>query len=239
MFNVATSRAMNNTIIVLPTTIYKELIPEEVKNYLIKAKQGCETSVSSQQKVISSGNVQVKVMIYKTQKVDSSTQGASYRVEQGYTLAANQNWTRYTIELDPTVTYYGYAILITSDWKNEGLINFDAAYFTKGYDDCTCNFFAKSGLALSGNITAGPATMTFGDNGAVTLNNTNLGGDLVGKYWMEMQSPDQVFIIETSKGSITGKYTVSNTGVVTFTVTYVEGDLAAGVNVGAVLTNAH
>ena len=62
LFNVATSRAMNNTIIVLPTTIYKELIPEEVKNYLIKAKQGCEKSANSQQKVISSGNVQVKVI---------------------------------------------------------------------------------------------------------------------------------------------------------------------------------
>ena len=62
LFNVATSRAMNNTIIVLPTTIYKELIPEEVKNYLIKAKQGCEKSANPQQKVISSGNVQVKVI---------------------------------------------------------------------------------------------------------------------------------------------------------------------------------
>ena len=62
LFNVATSRAMSNTIIVLPTTIYKELIPEEVKNYLIKAKQGCETTSNPQQKVISSGNVQVKVI---------------------------------------------------------------------------------------------------------------------------------------------------------------------------------
>lgn len=62
LFNVATSRAMNNTIIVLPTTIYKELIPEEVKNYLIKAKQGCETPASPQQKVITSGNVQVKII---------------------------------------------------------------------------------------------------------------------------------------------------------------------------------
>ena len=53
---------MNNTIIVLPTTLYKELIPEEVKNYLIKAKQGCEKSANSHQKVISSGNVQVKVI---------------------------------------------------------------------------------------------------------------------------------------------------------------------------------
>ena len=62
LFNVATSRAMNNTIIVLPTTIYKELIPEEVKNYLIKAKLGCEMPASPQQKVISSGNFQVKVI---------------------------------------------------------------------------------------------------------------------------------------------------------------------------------
>lgn len=43
LFNVATSRAMNNTIIVMPTTLYKELIPEEVKSYLIKAKQECKT----------------------------------------------------------------------------------------------------------------------------------------------------------------------------------------------------
>jgi len=62
LFNVATSRAMNNTIIVLPTTLYKELIPEEVRNYLMKAKQGGGTSVSSQPKVISSGDVHVKVI---------------------------------------------------------------------------------------------------------------------------------------------------------------------------------
>ena len=62
LFNVATSRAMNNTIIVLPTTIYKELIPEEVMNYLIKTKQGCGTSACPQQKVMSSGNVQVKII---------------------------------------------------------------------------------------------------------------------------------------------------------------------------------
>lgn len=62
LFNVATSRALNNTIIVLPTTIYKELIPEEVKNYLIKTKQGCGTSAYPQQKVMSSGNVQVKII---------------------------------------------------------------------------------------------------------------------------------------------------------------------------------
>ena len=62
LFNVATSRAMNNTIIVLPTTLYKELIPEEVRNYLLKAKQGDGVFVGSQPKVISSGDVHVKVI---------------------------------------------------------------------------------------------------------------------------------------------------------------------------------
>lgn len=62
LFNVATSRAMNNTIIVLPTTIYKELIPEEVKNYLNKAKEGCEMNDASQTTVLSSGNLQIKVV---------------------------------------------------------------------------------------------------------------------------------------------------------------------------------
>lgn len=90
LFNVATSRAMNNTIIVLPTTIYKELIPEEVKNYLIKAKLGCETSTNPQQKVISSGNVQVKVIdkidlsMFETPKqksVKSSTRRNIYIID--------------------------------------------------------------------------------------------------------------------------------------------------------------
>ncbi len=62
LFNVATSRAMNNTIIVLPTTIYKELIPEEVKSYFIKAKQECKIGDKPQSKVISSGDVRVKVI---------------------------------------------------------------------------------------------------------------------------------------------------------------------------------
>lgn len=62
LFNVATSRAMNNTIIVLPATIYKELIPEEVKSYFIKAKQECKIGDKPQSKVISSGDVRIKVI---------------------------------------------------------------------------------------------------------------------------------------------------------------------------------
>lgn len=39
LFNVATSRATNNTIIILPATLDKNALTEDVKNYLIMAKQ--------------------------------------------------------------------------------------------------------------------------------------------------------------------------------------------------------
>jgi hypothetical protein len=79
--------------------------------------------------------------------------------------------------------------------------------------------------------------MTFDQNGVVTLNCAALGGDLLGTYKMAMSGANQLMTIETAMGNITGTYAVNPMGKVTFTVTAVEGDLAAGVNVGAVLSN--
>lgn len=62
LFNVATSRARNNTIIVFPNTIYKELIPEEVKEFLIKASQDDTNTSDIKSKIISSGDIKVKVL---------------------------------------------------------------------------------------------------------------------------------------------------------------------------------
>ena len=81
--------------------------------------------------------------------------------------------------------------------------------------------------------------MTFGQNGAITLNNTLLGGDLAGTYEMAMGETAQMMTVKTAMGNIVGKYAVAANGAVTFEVTEVTGDLAAGVNVGAVLSNAH
>ena len=39
LFNVATSRAMYNTILVFPSTLYRDRIPKEVDNYLFMAGQ--------------------------------------------------------------------------------------------------------------------------------------------------------------------------------------------------------
>ncbi len=182
----------------------------------------------------------VKIMAYKVQKVDSSTQGANYRTELDVTLEAGQGWTKYTVALDATKTYYGFAILNTSKGSSSGkdyYVGADAMCFCNVDNDPSLNYFAKEGLALNGTITAGAATMTFGQKGAVTLNCQALGGDLAGTYTMAMGQDGQLLTVKTSMGNITGTYSVNPTGKVTFTVTEVTGDLAAGVNVGAALSN--
>ena len=182
----------------------------------------------------------VKIMAYKVQKVDNAHQGATHRTELEVTLEAGQDWTKYTVALDATKTYYGFAILNTSKGSSSGkdyYVGADAMCFSNVDNDPSLNYYAKNGLALNGTITAGAATMTFGQNGTVTLHNDMLGGDLAGTYKMAMSGSDQLMTIETAMGNITGTYAVNPAGKVTFTVTAVEGDLAAGVNVGAVLSN--
>ena len=180
----------------------------------------------------------VTIMAYRVQKVDNGHQGADYRTQSQVTLPAGQGWTKYTVALDASKTYYGFALLINSKWNQKDYyVGADAAFFSNVENDPSLNFYAKNGLVLSGKINANDASITFGQNGAVTLNCAALGGDLAGTYEMAMDGANQMMTIKTSMGNITGTYAISAAGVVTFVVTAVTGDLAAGVNVGATLSN--
>lgn len=183
-----------------------------------------------------STNVSIKLYAYHIQKVEPSTQGDSSRKTVELTIPANSDWTLYTLNLDASKTYYGYGIYMATK-SATGYLNVDKVFYYNDYESPEMNYFAKEGLALSGNITAGAATMTFGQNGAVTLNCAALGGDLACTYKMAMSGADQLMTIETAMGNITGTYSVNPMGKVTFTVTEVTGGLAQGVNVGAVLSN--
>ena len=66
LFNVATSRAKYNTIIIGGKSILKEPMPEEVRKYLLKAQEDKFATFSPH--TISSGNISVKV----TDKIDLS-----------------------------------------------------------------------------------------------------------------------------------------------------------------------
>lgn len=181
--------------------------------------------------------VSIKLYAYHIQKVEPSTQGDASRKSVELTIPANSDWTLYTLNLDAAKTYYGYGIYMVTK-SATGFLNVDKVFYYNDYESPEMNYFAKEGLVLTGNITAGAATMTFGQNGAITLHNEALGGDLAGTYKMAMSGADQLLTVTTSMGNITGTYSVNPMGKVTFTVTEVTGDLAAGVNVGAVLTNA-
>ena len=181
-------------------------------------------------------NVSIKLYAYHIQKVEPSTQGDASRKSVELTIPANSDWTLYTLNLDASKTYYGYGIYMATK-SATGFLNVDKAFYYNDYESPEMNYFAKNGLALNGTITAGAATMTFGQNGVVTLHNDMLGGDLPGTYKMAMSGANQLMTIETAMGNITGTYAVNPMGKVTFTVTAVEGDLTAGVNVGAVLSN--
>ena len=181
--------------------------------------------------------VSIKLYAYHIQKVEPSTQGDSSRAVKEITVPANSDWALYTLDLDAAKTYYGYGIYMVTK-SATGFLNVDKVFYYNDYENPEANFFAEEGEVLNGTITAGAASMTFGQNGVVTLNCAALGGDLAGTYAMSMNNADQLITIKTSMGNIVGTYSVDMAGLVTLTVTEVTGDLAAGVNVGAVLTNA-
>ena len=57
-------------------------------------------------------DITVKVFVYFTDAITTSTQGASYRSEAQFTVKQNSDWTEYQVDLNTAKTYYGYAILV-------------------------------------------------------------------------------------------------------------------------------
>lgn len=188
----------------------------------------------------SSNATTVNVSVYKASKVYTENVGDNNKraMTGQFTLAAGTDWTFKTIELDPNENYYGFAVWFAKHGSSSGFVNFDNAYFYNTYESHNQSFFSPEGLEIAGEITVGTANITFGQKGALTLSCAALGGNLSATYSMSMVEGQQYITIKSSMGDITGTYSVSDRGVVTMTVTAVTGDLAAGVNVGAVLSNS-
>ena len=67
LFNVATSRARYNTIIIADKSIYRENMPEEVRKYLLKAQE--DKFATFEPQTISAGNITLKIV----DKIDVSS----------------------------------------------------------------------------------------------------------------------------------------------------------------------
>ena len=144
-------------------------------------------------------------------------------------------WTFYTIDLDPSVTYYGYAIefeKMTS--ANQAYVNLDGAMFYNPYEAPNNSFFVKNGLTLTGKINSTyDATITFGQNGNLTLTCAALGGTVNGSYQMLMDGSSQTIAINAANTDFVASFAVDQTGAITVTFTEITGDLSAQVASGS------
>ena len=186
-----------------------------------------------------SEDVKFLVAVYTAPQLNPSNVSTARVTSGQITIAASTDWTYYSFDLDPTATYYGYSVWFEQNWHSKsGYVNFDKAAFMKNsYEHPFNNFFAVKDLALSGSITAGDATLTFGEGDACQLTCGALGGTVNATYQNGMHNGQQMMVITTaSMGSITGTYSVSALGVVTFTVVSATGTLATGVTAGNTLT---
>ena len=189
--------------------------------------------------------VKTKLMVYKTQQVTSATQGAAYRAEKDVTLAAESGWTEYTVDLDPNTTYYGFAILFTSDWSHSGFVEMDMAYYTSTENDPELFYYAPAGLSLTGTIVPGAATIKFEGHGNAKFTCAGAGMDNVAiTYAMSMETDQEtsetIQIIDFNvNGTIVHcQYAISAAGVPSATVISATGDLAAYIPANTVFTVA-
>ena len=179
--------------------------------------------------------ISLTVSVYYAKKVTMNNV-TSACVNKKITLANNSPWTFYQIELDPTVTYYGYSVVFDKLDSSSYYVNVDRAFYFNDFDHPDAYFFTKKDLTLTGSVTAGAATLKFDDNGVVKFTCADAGINNVSyTYSIRMSGTTEQMIIKINEEtSVTGSYSVSTDGKVTFTVTAVEG--TSTFNVGASFT---
>ena len=181
----------------------------------------------------------LQLMLYKVQKVTSSTDIDANKISKDITLEPNQDWTEYTFDLNPEETYYGYCINAPKA-SATGYFNVDNAYYYSVDNDPNINFYAAKGLVLIAKEAdvSKQSSLVFGENGVVRFY-LNPAADTVYvcSYLMKMNSANQEMTIVLDDNSLAGTYVVSNSGGVTFTIQSVEGTLASLIEVGTVFSN--
>ena len=181
--------------------------------------------------------LKVKIYVFKNKQVTPSNQ--TDRVEKEITLAANQGWTPYQLDLNLTGKYYGYG-LYTYQGASNTYLKVDAAYFSGPDSDPTLSFFAKKDLTLTGTTNAGAASIKFGENGKAFLTCEAAGfNNVEGTYTMTQGASGQTCVIKIGDNTLTGVYAVNPTQnyKVTFTVTEAGGQFAALVAANTVFSN--
>ena len=183
-----------------------------------------------------SSQTALRIYLFTAQKITPTNQ-TDARISLDVILEANQDWTKYEIALDLNTTYYGHGIFLSAA-SEVGWINVDGAMFVGPDNNSALNYYAKKDLVLNGTTSAGAATIKFAENGNLAFTCEGLGINNANyTYSMSMNEGSQELVIIADRVNVKGTYAVSASGVVTFTVTSVAGDLTSYLPVGTVFSN--
>ena len=174
----------------------------------------------------------VKVYVYSLAKLNTENH-LNGRVTKEINLPANQDWTKYTLSLDTSKTYYGFAIeLPAEEGGANGSIHFDNAYYHSTEYDPSLIYRVKKDTTLSGLIYQNSnASIKFLGDGKILFTSEKFSAlnNQECPYTMEVVGTEQIMSFEIQATVVTGKYAVDiATGVITFTVTSAEGGLYYG-----------
>lgn len=179
------------------------------------------------------------VMVYSVQKVVTANNTAENRVEKAITMAANQDWTEYTLDLDLSKSYYGFAIEIEKGTETK-YINIDQAYYCNIDNDSYIHYYAKKDMVLNGNLNENAASIKLDEGGKFTFTCAGLGANNVaGTFDFEMDYIEniQVMTLNINSTTIRCSYAVDQDYKVTIAVLSVTGAMEAAIPVGATFVN--
>ena len=177
----------------------------------------------------------IKLYVFKNKQITPVNQ--TERVEKEITIPANQDWTLYTVELNPEVSYYGFG-LYTYQGGSNAYLGLDGAYFCGVDDNPNYSYYTKNNMVLSGNTNAGEASIKFSTAGKAYL--TCSAADISNKqvsYTMSVGESGQEMVIKMGDDILKGIYTVYTEYKATFTVSEATGQFATLVNIGAIFSN--
>ena len=177
----------------------------------------------------------IKLYVFKNQQVAPANQ--MERVEKEIYIPANQDWTLYTMDLNPEVSYYGFGIYTYKGDTNDYL-GLDGAYFCGVDDNPNYAYYTKDNMILSGNTNLGEASIKFSTAGKayLTLSAAGFTNQQV-SYTMSVGETGQEMVIKVGDEVIKGIYAVNAEYKATLTITEATGQLAALLNVGSVFSN--
>ena len=179
----------------------------------------------------------LQLMLYKVQKVTSSTDIDANKISKDITLEPNQDWTEYTFDLNPEETYYGYCINAPKA-SATGYFNVDNAYYYNVDNNPNTNFYGKKDMVLTGNLSAGEASIKFDEGGKFYLTCAALQANNVqGSYVINNVNNSDVMTLGINNTTIKCSYVVDTNYKVTLTVLEVSGTMEAYIPVGAIFAN--